>query len=336
MLKSGNPGCVYFVDDNFIANRHAAEELLPHLIAWQKKNGYPVQFACESTMNMAQYPELLAMMREAYFCTVFCGIETPEPDALKFMRKPQNLAMPLLEAIKALNDHGMEVVSGIIIGLDTDTLDTADKIIEFIKVSQIPLLTINILQALPKTPLWRRLEEAGRILPESEERESNVSFLLPYEDVLAMWRRCVATAYDPENLYARFQYQIEHTYPHRITPPNSAARVNLSNIAKGMAILGNIVARVGVFSRYPRTFWRMALPAMKKGDIEAVIHVGLVAHHLIEFTRECLKGRESASFYSQKRRDEQHAPDRPAARTHAVDRMDAHRHKSPASADLRQ
>src|SRR5213083_2798747 len=101
-------------------------------------------------------------MREAYFCTVFCGIETPEPGALKFMRKPQNLSMPILQAIEVLNGFGMEVVSGIIIGLDTDTPDTADRILEFIERSKIPMLTINILQALPRTPLWRRLAEAGR------------------------------------------------------------------------------------------------------------------------------------------------------------------------------
>ena len=83
MLQSGNPGAVYFVDDNFVGNRKALMELLPHLIDWQKQHGYPVQFACEATLNMAQSPKLLELMREAYFCTVFCGIETPEPQASK-------------------------------------------------------------------------------------------------------------------------------------------------------------------------------------------------------------------------------------------------------------
>ncbi|MGH6894196.1 MAG: B12-binding domain-containing radical SAM protein, partial [Dongiaceae bacterium] len=78
LLARGPFGSVYFVDDNFIANRKAARKLLPHLIAWQKERGYPVQFACEATLNIANLPDLLAMMREAYFCTIFCGIETPE------------------------------------------------------------------------------------------------------------------------------------------------------------------------------------------------------------------------------------------------------------------
>jgi len=299
MLQSGNPGAVYFVDDNFMADRRAVMKLLPYLIDWQKRNGYPVQFACEATLNLAMSPKLLEMMREAYFCTVFCGIETPEPDALHAISKDQNLSMPILEAVKVLNSYGMEVVSGIIIGLDTDTPETADRILEFIRRSQIPMLTINLLHALPRTPLWRRLELEGRLVS-AQGRESNIEFLMPYEQVVEMWRRCITTAYEPEFLYQRFAYNTEHTYPNRIVVPNSSARVSWANIRKGLIIAFNILIRVGLFGHYRKTFWEMALPALKAGNIEQVIHVGLIAHHLIQFATECAIGDESASFYSQK------------------------------------
>jgi len=94
------------VDDNFIANRKAARELLPHLIAWQKRNGYPVSFACEATLNIARQTPILEMMREARFEAVFVGIETPELDALKAMRKEHNASLPMLEAIQTLNATG--------------------------------------------------------------------------------------------------------------------------------------------------------------------------------------------------------------------------------------
>ncbi len=124
MLRHANLGAVYFVDDNFIGNRRAARELVEHLLQWQKDRGYPVEFACEATLNIAKYPDLLALMREAYFSTVFCGIETPEPEALRAMRKEQNATIPMLEAIATLNSFGIEVVAGMIMGLDTDTRDT--------------------------------------------------------------------------------------------------------------------------------------------------------------------------------------------------------------------
>lgn len=304
MLQSGNPGAVYFVDDNFVGDRRAAMKLLPHLIDWQKRNGYPVQFACEATLNLAQSPKLLEMMREAYFCTVFCGIETPETDALKSISKTHNLSMPILEAVKTLNQYGMEVVSGIIMGLDTDTPETAERILEFIRLSNIPMLTINLLHALPRTPLWRRLELEKRLV-DQENRESNVEFLMPYEQVVEMWRHCITKAYEPEFLYQRFAYNIEHTYSNRIEVPNSPARVSWTNIRKGLTLLSNILLRVGVLGNYRQTFWKMAKPALKSGDIENLIHVGLVGHHLIKFADECTRGEESASFYSQKVRDVQ-------------------------------
>jgi radical SAM superfamily enzyme YgiQ (UPF0313 family) len=302
MLDSGNPGAIYFVDDNFVGNRRAAMELLPHLIAWQQKNGYPVQFACEATLNLAQSPKLLELMREAYFCTVFCGIETPEPEALQAISKGQNLSMPILEAVKTLNSYGMEVVSGIIIGFDTDTPQTADNILEFIRLSQIPMLTINLLYALPKTPLWERLEREGRLVFD-EGRESNIDFLMPYQEVLKMWHKCISTAYEPEFLYQRFAYNVAHTYPNRWPVP-AKSQATWKNIQKGLKILANILLRVGVFSDYRPTFWRMARPALQEGNIESLIHVALVSHHLIKFTQECLQGEESASFYSQKVRSQ--------------------------------
>ena len=54
----------------------------------------------------------------------------------------------------------------------------------FVEESQIPLLTINLLQALPKTPLWDRLEREGRLVNDDDGRDSNVDFLLPYDQVV--------------------------------------------------------------------------------------------------------------------------------------------------------
>jgi radical SAM superfamily enzyme YgiQ (UPF0313 family) len=300
MLASGNPGAIYFVDDNFMSDPKAAAELLPHLVDWQKKNGYPAEFACEATLNLALYPEILALMREAYFCTVFCGVESPSPEALHGISKHHNLKLPILEAIQTFNKYGIEVVSGIIMGLDGEPPGIDEEIMEFIRISQIPMLTINLLYALPRTPLWRRLERENRLV-DAAGRESNVEYLVPYQEVLGKWQRCIAFAYDPDSLYRRFSHQLEHTYPNRIAVPNSPARLSWTNIKKGLAIIVNIVVRIGIFGSYRSTFWRMARPAFKRGDIEGIIHVGLVAHHLIQFAKECGKGDEAAAFYAQRK-----------------------------------
>src|ERR1700751_3698481 len=184
LREGGSTNTVYFVDDNFIGNRKAALDLLPHLIEWQKKHGYPTRLACEATLNIAKRPEILEKMREAAFVTIFCGIESPDPDALKAMQKDHNMMVGILDGVRTINSYGMEVVSGIILGLDTDKPGTVDALIDFIDESKIPLLTITLLQALPKTPLWDRLERTNRPIHD-DGRDSNVQFLMPYDEVVS-------------------------------------------------------------------------------------------------------------------------------------------------------
>src|SRR5262249_57155664 len=124
------------VADNFTANQKAALDRWPHLVEWQRRPRFPLRFACEATVNIAKHERVLQLMRDAGFHVIFCGIETPEPDALRSISKDQNLRMPILDAVRKINDHGLEVVSGIILGLDADTPATADHLIEFIEASQ--------------------------------------------------------------------------------------------------------------------------------------------------------------------------------------------------------
>jgi hopanoid C-2 methylase len=304
--QKGRPPVVYFVDDNFIGNRKAAKDMLPHLVAWQKRHHYPLQFACEATLNIAKQPEILALMREACFLGLFVGIETPEADALKAMRKNQNVAVPMLASIKTLNDYGLEVTSGIILGLDTDSDDTESRVKDFIDVSRIPMLTINLLQALPKTPLWDRLKRADRI-DDDPGRESNVRFLRPYDEVVAMWRRTISYANDPERLFARFKDQVDATYVNRMIPP-ARGKLNWANLSGALVLAFRIVLHIGVLSDYRKPFWHAARYALRRGQIDGALGMGFIAFHLIRFTREALRGEQNASYYSTKARVGSTAP----------------------------
>ena len=307
MAQASHPPVVYFVDDNFVGNRKAAKDMLPHLVAWQKQHDYPMSFACEATLNIAKQPETLALMRESSFLGIFVGIETPEADALKAMRKNQNVAVPMMESIKTLNDYGLEVTSGIILGLDTDSDDTEARLKDFIEVSHIPMLTINLLQALPKTPLWDRLKVAGRLSDDST-LESNVRFLRPYDDVVSMWRRCIAYANDPERLFARFHHQVESTYVNRMITP-ARGKLTWANLSSALVLAFRVMLHIGVLSDYRKPFWRAARHALRRGQIDAVLGMGFIAHHLIQFTREALRGEQNASYYSTKMRQAEPVPE---------------------------
>jgi radical SAM superfamily enzyme YgiQ (UPF0313 family) len=192
----------------------------------------------------------------------------------------------------------MEVVSGIILGLDTDKPETGQHLLEFIDASQIPLLTINLLQALPGTPLWDRLVKEGRLI-EDEGRDSNVDFRLPYEDVVTTWRACMGSAYQPDKLLERYEYQIRETYPKRLNP-RTPQQASWQSIKMGLTMLRNIFWKVGVLGDYKREFWKFALRRLARGEIEYLISSILVAHHLIMFARDASGGVTNASYYSMK------------------------------------
>jgi hypothetical protein len=207
------------------------------------------------------------------------------------------MMVPILEGVRTINSYGMEVVSGIIMGLDTDTPRTTDALLQFVEESRIPLLTINLLQALPKTPLWDRLEREGRLIHD-ESRDSNVKFLMPYDEVVASWRRCMEEAYAPEKVFARFQHQCDTTYTNRLKVPVSDEMKSWANIKRGLVMMGKIVWKIGVLGDYKRPFWRFAWGQLRRGQIENFIAVATIAHHLITFARAASHGQQNASNYS--------------------------------------
>ena len=117
----GYRGHVDFVDDNLIGNKKAVKEFLPHLIAWQKAHNYPFLLSTEASLNLADDTQLLQLMREANFFTVFVGIETPDETALVLMQKKQNTRRSIPESVRRIYDAGMFIIGGFIVGFDTET-----------------------------------------------------------------------------------------------------------------------------------------------------------------------------------------------------------------------
>ncbi len=300
-LAAAGAVSVYFVDDNFIGDPPAARELLKHLVAWQDKWDCQVRLACEATLSLAKFPDILEQMRDAYFTNVFCGIETPEPEALRAIRKPVNLQKPILEVIDILNSYGMEVAAGLIMGFDTDTEQTPQVISEFIRVSQIPIHTVNILYALPKTRLYDRMKAANRLVS-GENRDSNIEFLQPYEKLVADWKGVIGAAFEPKALYERYATQARKTYPNRRAPKHPIRQATPRNLVRAVSIFARLVWQVGIKSDYRGEFWGMFWTQLRAGKIENIFQIAMVAHHLINYSRDCVSGRTQASNYTHRNR----------------------------------
>jgi radical SAM superfamily enzyme YgiQ (UPF0313 family) len=218
------------------------------------------------------------------------------------MSKKQNVRTPMLEGVDKINSYGIEIAAGIIIGLDTDTTETTDAILEFIEVSQIPIVTPNLLVALPHTPLYERLQKANR-LNAGEGRDSNVEYLQPYEEVVANWKRVIRETYEPGKIYERYAAQAKRTYVHRKRPLRPLDQLTWPNLRRAIEIFSRIAWRVGFRSDYRKEFWKMTRRELRQGNVESVFQIAMVAHHLITFGRECLTRDVQASAYSPRSRD---------------------------------
>lgn len=155
---------IVFGDANFIANIDYARELLKALGEYSRKHGYPIEFSCELTINVAHHPDLLELLQEANFYSVFIGIESPRKQSLTESGKHQNTRENILEDVKRIQSYHISVVAGMIVGFDSDDKFIFKETYDFLQELGIPFTTCGTLMALPHTPLFKRLEAEGRLL----------------------------------------------------------------------------------------------------------------------------------------------------------------------------
>jgi radical SAM superfamily enzyme YgiQ (UPF0313 family) len=160
---------IFLVDDNFIGNKRNAKLLLPALKQWQIERGYPFSFSTEASVDLASDEELMTMMAEARFDSVFLGIETPDEASLETAKKLQNTRSSLEESVDRITSYGIRVMAGFIIGFDGEKAGAGDRIVEFVTRTGIPAAMMGMLQALPNTGLWHRLEKEGRLIQEKTD-----------------------------------------------------------------------------------------------------------------------------------------------------------------------
>ncbi|GFE71531.1 B12-binding domain-containing radical SAM protein [Chroococcus sp. FPU101] len=199
---------VFMVDDNFIGNKRNVKLLLQELKLWQKAHHYPFRFNTEASIDLATDPELMELMVECYFDAVFIGIETPDEESLQLTKKFQNTRNSLQESVEAIIHAGLRPMAGFIIGFDGEKKGAGDRIVRFAEQAAIPTTMFGMLQVLPNTALWHRLEKEGR-LRDSNNGNINQTTLLnfvptrPIEDIAREYIDAFWVLYDPENYLDR-------------------------------------------------------------------------------------------------------------------------------------
>jgi radical SAM superfamily enzyme YgiQ (UPF0313 family) len=279
---------VFIVDDNFIGNHKLALELARELGAWQAARGYPILFYTEASIDLAQRPELIEAMVKANFFYVFIGIESPSPKSLSEAKKYQNLRHDPLERIRFIQNQGLWVTAGFIIGFDSDPEDIFEQQRDFIENAAIPWAMAGFLQAPPTTPLFDRMLKEGRILMESTSTSNfdppNFKTILPLPFLLKGYREILGRLYDASAFYDRCYRSLLQWHARK---PQKPPELSLGTM---LGILARSMLRQGVLSSYRRAYWKFLLRLVIHWPLDsAKLGMGfamlLSGHHFIPYAR---------------------------------------------------
>jgi len=243
---------VFFVDDNFIGNKKALkEEILPALIEWRKdKSG--THFITEASINLADDPELMDLMAEAGFISVFVGIETPDESSLTECHKNQNKGRSLIDSVKRLQHNGLQVMGGFIVGFDSDTSSIFQRQIDFIQNSGIVTAMVGLLQAPFGTPLYARLKAEGRLNEEmSGDNADGTTNIIPKMDMHELregYENILRTIYSADGFYQRVK-----TFLSNYKPVKSTVHLEFQEVLA----LFRTIWKIGILSSERGYYWNL-------------------------------------------------------------------------------
>lgn len=219
LYDQGWRGDVFVVDDNFIGNKLKLKtEILPALIEWMEKRGHPFSFTTQASINLASDEQLMQQMVDAGFDKVFVGIETSNDDSLSECGKHHNRDRDLIVSIKRIQNHGMQVEGGFIVGFDNDPPNIFETQINFIQNSGIVTAVVSLLNAPRGTKLYARLKKENRLLENDIFGDAAATNIVPrmnFETLINGYRDIINSIYSPKQIYQRI-----NTFLKEYTPRN--------------------------------------------------------------------------------------------------------------------
>ena len=292
LREAGWREAVFIVDDNFIGNKARAKELCVALAEWRSQYKTSFDFNTEASLNLADDPELMQLMKDAGFVSVFLGIETPDESGLIASNKLQNTRRNLLDSIATIQSYGMQVMGGFILGFDTDREDIFDRMVEFIQKSGIPIAMVGLLQAMPGTQLFRRLWKEGRILDagHGDNTDDKLNFLpsMDAQRLVEGYRSVLKRIYSCDDYYERVKLYLSRTHPRpgRHERATQNTRQQWITVGNARAFVTSIL-RQGVFGRQRWSYWKFLLTVATRYRhcVGAAMTLAVMGYHFQMMTR---------------------------------------------------
>lgn len=251
---TGWRGPVFFVDDNFIGNKvKLKKEILPAIAEWMDKRKNPFYLNTEASINLADDDLLLSQMAKAEFEAVFIGIESPNEQSLIECNKPQNTNRDLIASVRKIQDAGLEVQGGFIVGFDNDHPKIFEDLTNFIQQSGIVTAMVGLLNAPKGTKLEKRLENEGRLLKDftGNNTDFTINFIpkMDSEKLLDGYKSILKTIYSPKYFYERVMLFLKDFEPKK----KKVFHLNPNYI---LALFRSIV-KLGVIGEERIYYWKL-------------------------------------------------------------------------------
>ena len=286
---------VSFSDANLIANPKYAQRLLAGLRDFGVRNGFPIRFAAELTLNVVEFPKILELMRDSNFESVFIGVESPHPASLIETKKQQNVRGSLLENIRTVQSYNLMVIAGMIVGFDGDDVGIFQDTFDFLQEAGIPFTTAGVLFAIEKTPLYARLEREGRLLAYDATTvqvhgSADLNFRpqqMSAEDLLGGYRWMVRALYRYDHYGERLVRAMQQFAP----SPEAARRARKVLSGKNLAMTARIFAHFLLTRDGPRrrfflqTLWRVMRESPSMQKLVVTVSFMTVHKHFHEYVR---------------------------------------------------
>jgi radical SAM superfamily enzyme YgiQ (UPF0313 family) len=294
---------VFIVDDNLIGNKKAIKEVLRDIIAWQQERAYPLTLFTEASLDLAEDEELMELMGLANFQNVFIGIETPNEESLRETKKLQNVrpnAGTLLERVHRIQEHGIDVWCGMIVGFDHDDPSVFGAMPQFLSRARISTALIGMLHAIPTTPLYDRLKTSGR-LNDEEDADKYGTNVVPLgmspeelrDGFIQVMQDCYTVdAYfqrlDAQFIDENFKFTL-HELPYWSRHRAAWAKRAFLNYVRYFAVSGRLLGYVAdpeLRSRYGRQLWRVFRARWREPHILFIYALKVATHyHYAEVAR---------------------------------------------------
>ncbi len=272
LYRRGWRGGLFIVDDNFIGNKKKLkQQILPAIIDWQKERGHPFALSTEASINLADDETLVKLMVDAGFNTVFIGIETPNEESLIECAKLQNRNRDLVNSVKKLQNLGLEVQGGFIVGFDSDPLSIFKNQISFIQKSGIVTAMVGLLNAPPGTRLYQRLKTENRLIKAftGNNTDCSLNFIpkMNYETLINGYKHILKTIYSPRQYYERVRTFLKEYQPRR----RIARRLQLHHIRAFFRSIWFL----GIIEKGRRYYWKLLFSTLLKQPHKFPISISL-------------------------------------------------------------